>query len=900
MGSIGVRSYLFALLGASTALPVLWFGSEQAAQFDDEVRARHDESLAVASENAATQVAHFMESRKRDLEVLAATIEALGELQGIRVERVLDAHWRATGYYAGTYVGDRDGNALERAPKLNDKGIPFVPANYSDRDYYLDLVATQRTAVSRVQTGRWLTGPHVQIAAPIWAPDRSLHGYAEGSVALDGMASVLQLHTRDQVQRMVLVDSSNTVVVDSSNPEAALTDISALPLFELRGPRGVLRTNNDLDGTLTRGAAVAVSAVPGWRIVALQPQATIDALAAGARHRVWWAAALATLLALGVSALLSAWFGRRLGNLERTLRAVGRGVFQPGKRPHSRWEPRELQRLQRQVERMAARLAQHRRSLEDQVAERTHELAQVNSQLQILVNALERAEDGIEITGPNAEYIYVNPALAKITGYDATELIGKTPKILRSGLYDEPFYESIWTKLQAGEVYCGTFTAKRKDGGVFEQELTIWPIKDARGRIEHFVSLRKDVTEQRRTEQALRLSERMASLGTIAAGVAHEINNPLTYVLLSLRMAQKQLDRHALNLPATYTQRTESAIENAIDGANRVSAIVKDLRGFSRSDEETVEPVDPRSVIDSALRLVGNDIRHRAKLVRDHKNTPNVACNHAKLHQVLLNLFVNAAHAIDQVPQASNRNGAEIRVNTRQSDEGNAIIEISDTGVGIPPEHLERIFDPFFTTKPVGMGTGLGLAMCRTIVRAMNGEISVESRLGAGTTFRITLPAARAAITPAPPSRQTERRYRAARARVLIIDDDRSVAESMRDALQDRHEVSVAESGETALQLLRQRPFDVLLCDVMMPGMTGLELYQRLRAETNDSEHRLVFITGGTLTEATHSFLKNTQTLWLEKPLSEEQLESAILQIMRRTTLVRQDYAALETHHVGH
>src|SRR5690606_7587168 len=138
-------------------------------------------------------------------------------------------------------------------------------------------------------------------------------------------------------------------------------------------------------------------------------------------------------------------------------------------------------------------------------------------------------------------------------------------------------------------------------------------------------------------------------------------------------------------LPATYTQRTESALENAIDGANRVSAIVKDLRGVSRSDEETVEPVDPRSVIDSALRLVGNDIRHRAKLVRDHKNTPNVACNHAKLHQVLLNLFVNAAHAIDQVPQTSNRNGAEIRVNTRQSDDGNAIIEISDTGVGIPP-----------------------------------------------------------------------------------------------------------------------------------------------------------------------------------------------------------------------
>lgn len=878
MGSIGVRGYLFAMLGVSTALPVLWFGNDQAAQFDAEVRARHDESLAVASDNAAGQVGQFVESRKRDLEVLAATVEALGELKGERVERLLDAHWRATGYYAGTYIGDAQGNALERAPKRGEEEDDGRQHNYSDRDYYRKLIATQRTAVSRVQSGRWLTGPHVQIAAPIWNADKSLQGYAEGSVQLEGLVSLLQHHTHDSVQRMVLVDASNTIVVDSTQPDASLTDVTAHPLFELRAPRGTLRTDVDLNRTPTRGAVAGISSLPGWRVVALQPQAAIDRLAAGARNRVWWAAGIATLLALGASALLSTWLSRRLQELERTLRAVGRGVYPRARLSNSRWEPRELQRLQGEIEKMAAKLAERRRSLEDLVDERTAELAQVNQRLQILVNALERAEDGIEITNCEAEYLYVNPAVVKITGYEASELLGNTPSVLRSGLYDEAFYQRIWQQLQAGEVYSGTFTAKRKDGRVFEQELTVWPIKNAEGRIAHFVSLRRDVTEKRRTEEALRLSERMASLGTIAAGVAHEINNPLTYVLLSLRMVQKQLDRHALGLPAPFLNRTGAAVENAIDGANRVSSIVKDLRGFSRSDEETIEPVDPRAVLDSALRLVGNDIRHKAKLVRDYGSVPQVACNHAKLHQVFLNLFVNAAHAIEQVPSSEVRRG-EIHVCTKRGDDGGAVIELSDTGIGIPPQHLDRIFEPFFTTKPVGVGTGLGLAMCRNLLRGMGGEVSVESEVGRGSTFRICLPAAPSTVTSPPASSQTERRRRTPSLRVLIIDDDRAVAESMRNALSERHEVETADSGHDALRLLTKRHFDVLVCDIMMPGMNGLEFYQRLRAEAPGLEQRLIFVTAGALTQATRSFLNNTCTPWLEKPLSEEQLENALTQL---------------------
>ncbi len=286
----------------------------------------------------------------------------------------------------------------------------------------------------------------------------------------------------------------------------------------------------------------------------------------------------------------------------------------------------------------------------------------------------------------------------------------------------------------------------RKDGTLFEQECTTWPIRNEQGTVTHFVSLRKDVTAQRHTEQALRLSERMASLGTLAAGVAHEINNPLTYVLLSLRLAQKQMARHALDLPLSFLDKTDVALENAIDGAERVSTIVKDLRQFSRSDETTVEAVDPRSVLDSALRLVGNDIRHRAHIECDYQATPPVTCNHAKLHQVFLNLLVNASYAIEQAygslvapnVMLSKQRAPEIRVSTSSDPNGDCVIEVRDNGIGIAPEHIGRIFDPFFTTKPVGVGTGLGLSLCRTIISEMDGEISVSSKFGEGSTFRIS------------------------------------------------------------------------------------------------------------------------------------------------------------------
>jgi CheY-like chemotaxis protein len=274
-------------------------------------------------------------------------------------------------------------------------------------------------------------------------------------------------------------------------------------------------------------------------------------------------------------------------------------------------------------------------------------------------------------------------------------------------------------------------------------------------------------------------------------------------------------------------------------------------------------------VLDSALRLVDNDVRHRAHLVRDFRAIPDVLGNDARLSQVFLNLMVNAVQALESCP----RERSEITVRTSTDDKGFAIIEISDTGVGIAPEHLSKIFDPFFTTKPVGLGTGIGLSICHGIVKSMNGAIEVESTLGRGSLFRVRLPSAPANARPALASAATGPRLRAgARLRILIVDDDQRVAQAMRQTL-STHDVTLADGAESGLRALEIADFDAIFCDLMMPGTTGVEFFARL---SERRQSRVIFITGGAPTETARGLLERTQAICLYKPVTGEELEEAL------------------------
>ncbi len=249
-----------------------------------------------------------------------------------------------------------------------------------------------------------------------------------------------------------------------------------------------------------------------------------------------------------------------------------------------------------------------------------------------------------------------------------------------------------------------------------------------------------DVTEARRMEKQLQFTDRMASVGTLAAGVAHEINNPLTYVLANLDLMEDEMQTRAAAIGEDSLNELRGLIEEAREGAFRVRSIVRELRVFARPDEQKVVPVNLQRMIESVSKMAMNEIRHRAQFVTDFATTPVVHANPNHLSQVMLNLLVNAAHAIPTGKVEEN----QVRVRTGTDASGKALIEVADTGVGIGFDILDRIFDPFFTTKDPGVGTGLGLSICHSLITAMGGQIKVDSIVGEGTTFRITLPSSEA------------------------------------------------------------------------------------------------------------------------------------------------------------
>ncbi|HLU66516.1 MAG TPA: response regulator [Kofleriaceae bacterium] len=381
-------------------------------------------------------------------------------------------------------------------------------------------------------------------------------------------------------------------------------------------------------------------------------------------------------------------------------------------------------------------------------------------------------------------------------------------------------------------------------------------------------------TEERRREPArLAQSERMAALGTLAAGMAHEINNPLTYVLLFLAQAKQLLRRAGGQLDAVGLDQLDGLLSGAIEGAERIRGITSGIRAFSRLDEDRRVPIDVRTAIDDAVRLVSHEIRQRARLICDLGDCPPVLGSEGRLGQVFINLLTNAFQALPP-GQAS---AHEIRIQSGTDENGWAVVEIADTGTGIPDHLIGRIFEPFFTTKPVGEGTGLGLSISHGIVRSLGGELQVASRVGSGTTFRVRLPP----TTPAPiPGRRPPPAAAAAagpRRRVLVVDDEPAVGSALARVLSTEHDVATASSGLDALALLaRDTRFDVILCDLHMPDMTGMELHAELERSQPDLARRMIFMTGGAFTEESRRFIEAPGRRLLTKPIDLDAIRSLI------------------------
>lgn len=303
-------------------------------------------------------------------------------------------------------------------------------------------------------------------------------------------------------------------------------------------------------------------------------------------------------------------------------------------------------------------------------------------------------------------------------------------------------------------------------------------------------------------------------------------------------------------------------------------SIVRGLKTFSRADEEQRVPLDLVRVIDLAINMAWNEIRHRARVVKDFGAVPLVEADETRLAQVFINLLVNAAHALPE----GNADANQIRVVTSTDARGRAVIKLSDTGQGIRPEQLSRIFDPFFTTKPVGVGTGLGLSICHGIVTGLGGDISAQSQVGVGTTFTIVLPAA-LELASAPEARRatTAPPSTGRRGRVLIVDDDAAVAATLKRALSKEHDVVVVHEGRAALDLFRAGEcYDVFFCDLMMPVVTGMEVHAELSKISPAQVENMVIITGGAFSKQAREFLDAVPNERIDKPFGIQNVRALV------------------------
>lgn len=401
--------------------------------------------------------------------------------------------------------------------------------------------------------------------------------------------------------------------------------------------------------------------------------------------------------------------------------------------------------------------------------------------------------------------------------------------------------------------------------------------------------LRDEMSERLRMEQELRESQKLQALGRLSEGMRHEINNPLCFVAGNLEFIDEEIedmaDELADELDGGRLEEIRGAIGEAMTGAERIQNILRDVKLYAQADDGAGDPIDVNQVLDTAIALVGDDVKHRAALVVDAGHLPPILGEARRLEQVFFNLLLNASQAI--APGQAERN--EIRVTTSSEPSGFAVIEIRDTGEGIAQEQRDRVFEPFYTTRPVGQGTGLGLSICRSVVVAFGGTLLIDSEVGRGTVVTVRLPLASGQMTPdavecatcavtAPGISQDEASDGLGGLRglrILLVDDEPLVLELLKRSLRD-HMVHLARDGRQALEILAARsadePIDLVFCDLMMPDMSGMELYQHLSRDDPALTERIVFITGGAFNPHIREFLKNAGNHCIEKPFSRSEI----------------------------
>jgi PAS domain S-box-containing protein len=514
-----------------------------------------------------------------------------------------------------------------------------------------------------------------------------------------------------------------------------------------------------------------------------------------------------------------------------------------------------------------------------------------------LVELLENLPEGFFSVDAHWRYTYINRNALLLTGKPREKLFGRdiwstSPELLGtltereyrrvmvervSTVFEMEYSLGRWFEVHAYPsgsgiaIFFRDITQKKKA----EQQRDELLSREHSGRLEAEELARQRARELLAAREKLVQSEKLAVAGQLAAGVGHEINNPLSFVMGNIHFALEQIQTLSQVEARDALKETAEALAEAREGAERIRGIVRDLKTFARADDAHLKQVDVHATLEFSLSMAMNHIRYRAQVVKCYGTVAPVWANEAKLGQVFLNLLINAAQAIPEGDSARHR----IVLTTYSRDE-HVVVEVTDTGMGMSPDVLSRAFEPFFTTKAQGEGTGLGLSICHGIIKALRGELSAASKPGKGSTFRVVLPTRSvgteavaptlASVVEAPPVQGK---------RVLVIDDEAGIASVMRRIIGRGNEVVVASSGREALALLeRDTEFDRIFCDLMMTDLTGMDVHAQLAKRHPECLPRLVFMTGGGFTARARAFLQNYSHPRIDKPFEPELIRRLVAQ----------------------
>ncbi len=509
-------------------------------------------------------------------------------------------------------------------------------------------------------------------------------------------------------------------------------------------------------------------------------------------------------------------------------------------------------------------------------------------------------EDAVLITDLDGFVcIEANPAAAKMFGYPAAEW----SQIVCDRLHappSSPRMAGIRAQLlEDGSAKVTDTPMIRKDGSVFVADLmhnvfelehsllVVITIRDVTERRKQAERLQQSFAELKQAQAKVLRAQKLAVVGEVAAGVAHEINNPAAFLLMNCdalaerieqagnffdeftkhvasekdperkRTLSKMLERHDVDIAGLRT-----IVDDNLDGIERIRSVTRDLRLFSRVDSVETMETDLNALVRSTVNLLSNELHHRARVTIElDDNVPTVLAERGKLAQVVTNLLLNASQAIVEGAAESN----EIEVTTRL-DGDSVVLSVSDTGVGMGEETSAQIYDPFFTTKPSEQGTGLGLSLCLEIVNKHRGRIAVHSRLGEGSRFEVSIPRDTGLTLETPPV--TRIAAATSGKRILVIDDNPGVVRAYRRMLSER-DALVVSSGSAALSALAEDDgYDLIVCDLMMPEMDGPQVYEAIAETAPHLLSRTVFCTGGAFTPRVRKFVSCVDNPVIDKPIS--------------------------------